>query len=172
MPDFVLQIKGLPELDAALKRISWASLDLTAPLSVLGDEVLKEFQGSFAKEQSPSGEPWHPLAQKTIDSYVYPRKPAKDVTRAHLRRRRRRSRQVRGSDHILQARAVPGWLLRQLRVDVGRYELTIGEPESKVAERAEEGAEHTPARPFVELTPDMEERALDLLMKHLDVVLE
>lgn len=166
MPDFAdIKISGTAEVRAALERVSWRSLDLTAPLSVLGDEVKEIFEQSFATETSPSGEPWAPLKPKTTEAFLRHRKPAHRVTSQQRKRRRTKSRTRRGAEHILQAASEPGWLARSLAIRMERYSVEISEPSSAAGRRAQHGdpREGTPPRPFVEVTPHMEERAAQLL---------
>ncbi len=164
-----IDLDDLDELKRALSRVSFRALDLTAPLSVFGDEVKAQFEAAFDREETPAGDPWAPLAERTQENYVYPRKRKNAVTSETARKRARRSREVRGADHILQGRRVPGWFRRALRVVAGRHSLMVGEHIGPAAFRAEFGNEETnePARPFIELTGSMQRRCAEIMKRYL-----
>jgi len=173
MPDSIFDIKldaaDLARIENALSRLTWRNLDLIAPLTVLSEEALKTFRESFAQERSPRGVPWAPLTQKTQEEFVSSRGRVNKTTGKRQRRRSARRTARRGSEHVNQAAREPGWLLTGLKAEVERYSLAVGERIGPVGYRAEFGdaREGRPARPFVELTPALKQRAGDLLLAAL-----
>jgi len=139
------------ELKGALKKMR--AFDLTAPLSVLGDELLETFKHSFAAQESPAGAPWAPLAPRTQRNVYYKR------------------RGERGGEHILRARETsdPGWFERQLRAQTTTHSLAVGEHAGPAAIAADYGDRATgqPGRPFLQVTDAMEDRAATLLLGYL-----
>ncbi|MGH8013129.1 MAG: hypothetical protein ACREQ4_11555, partial [Candidatus Binataceae bacterium] len=115
---------------------------------------------------------WAPLSERTQLRYLYKRK-RRAVTAQTKRRRRRTTRRRRGPEHILQARRVPGWLLRRLSMRVESFpaRLVVGEFHAgPTGYRAEFGdaAINDPARPFVQLTPGNQHMLAELLLAHLE----
>jgi hypothetical protein len=150
-------------VEAALSRVTWRSIDLSPALAVAGEAILDIFKESFEREETPEGEPWPELAASTQAGRIYGRRRSDASARA--RRGRARGR-IRGGEHILQAQAVPGWLLRDLGMEVGQYDLSVGELKpSASAYYSEFDAEGS--RAFVEATDKVQDILGDELLKWL-----
>ncbi len=151
-------------LEADLSSLSWRSIDLSPALSVAGEKILGIFRDSFERQETPEGEPWPELAESTQEKRIYGRRrgdASDDV------KRRRRPGRIRGGEHILQAETVPGWLLRDLGMEVGMYSLAVGELKNSAAAYYSE-FDLEGERAFVEATDQVQNILGDELIKHLE----
>ncbi len=55
-----IDIKGLPEVQAAIRRLGLAASDTLKPRTQVGEEMLVRTERRFAEERGPNGEKWKP----------------------------------------------------------------------------------------------------------------
>jgi hypothetical protein len=154
----------LARIERDLSKLSWRSIDLMTPLGEAGEKILDIFRESFEREETPEGEAWPELAASTQEKLIYGRRRADASDDA---RRRRRPGQRRGGEHILQAGRPPGWLLRDLGIEVGPYSLAVGELKPSAAAYYSE-FDLDGSRAFVEATDQVQDLLGDDLMKWLE----
>lgn len=127
----------------ALERLARTGADLSAPLAVIGEKLLRSHKDRFDRQQDPEGKPWAPLSEKY------------------------RARKKRNQGKILVLDSYLKDLLRY-QVEAGGTQLRLGTDRIYGAtHQLGDPKRNIPARPFLGLSESDRRMVVDVLNKYL-----
>jgi phage virion morphogenesis protein len=142
---------GLDKVESLLAEITARGMDLSPPLSAVGEYLLLSHNERFARQISPQGVAWQPLSDAYIESEV--------------------KKGSRGSDKIL---VLDGYLRDLLRYQIEGGDSLVFGSDRDYASRHQFGDSRTllPARPFLGLSGEDETEVEQILMDYLSQPLD